>query len=115
MKMACSSVCGSPSSLCVQSWVSDSVAMATCSEQSGSAVSISMPRRPVVGDSYMRYVIPVAVSGGSLRKGLVSVIAGETGARRSGGEQWPKARGVGGNVWGDVGGNVHRLVRQIDR
>lgn len=82
MKMACSSVCGSPSSLCVQSWVSDSVAMATCSEQSGSAVSISMPRRPVVGDSYMRYVIPVAVSGGSLRKGLVSVIAGETGARR---------------------------------
>ena len=78
MKMACSSVCGSPSSLCVQSWVSDSVAMATCSEQSGSAVSISMPRRPVVGDSYRRYVIPVAVSGGSLRKGLVSAIAGET-------------------------------------
>eukprot|EP00964_Phaeocystis_antarctica_P147130 scaffold113632_cov54-Phaeocystis_antarctica.AAC.3 len=75
--MACSSVCGNPSSLCVQSWVSDSVAMATCSEQSGSAVSISMPRRPVVGDSYRRYVIPVAVSGGSLRKGLVSVIAGE--------------------------------------
>ena len=82
MKMACSSVCGSPSSLCVQSWVSDSVAMATCSEQSGSAVSISMPRRPVVGDSYRRYVIPVAVSGGSLRKGLVSAIAEKGGRRR---------------------------------
>ena len=104
MKMACSSVCGSPSSLCVQSWVSDSVAMATCSEQSGSAVSISMPRRPVVGDSYMRYVIPVAVSGGSLRKGLVSVIAGETGARRSGGEQWPRRAVLAGMFGGILAG-----------
>ena len=56
--------CGSPSSLCDQSFVSASVAMTTCSEQSGSSVTTSSPRSPVTELVYTRTTPPATVYSG---------------------------------------------------